>query len=142
MEMAEYAKSVLGHSPVVGEICIVRSIEENNWFRGACLKRIEGGSTPTFEFALVDFGDVIQVFPDDIRRIPKRFVDVLPYVAQAVILKGCENMEEVGPNLIKRVKELLPINSHVDVNVKIMDSNLYIVDIPSVSSVLKNEGLI
>jgi hypothetical protein len=141
--MAEYASSVvLGHTPAEGEICIVRSMEDDGWYRGTCLQVFSGGSTNSFQFLQVDFGSIITCFADDVRRIPKRFVESLPYVAQHAILKGCENITEISENLVRRSKELLPVNAPVEVKVESRFDTSYIVDIPSVYSVLKAEGLL
>ena len=123
-------------------MCIVRSIEDEGWYRGACLQIISDGSTNSFEFILVDFGSIVTCSAEDVRRIPKRFVECLPYIAQHAILKGCENISEVSENLAKRVAELLPVNTIVEVKVENRADTSYIVDIPSVYSVLKAEGLL
>ena len=141
--MTQYATSVaLGHTPTEGEICIVRSLEDGDWYRGACVQVISGGSTNSFQFLLVDFGSVITCFADDVRRIPKRFVDGHPFVAQHAILKGCEHMEVISEILAKRVAELLPINAPVEVKVESRTDLAFVVDIPSVYSVLKSESLL
>ena len=137
--MAEYASSlVLGHTPIEGEVCIVRSMEDEGWYRGACLQT----ASNSFQFLLVDFGSMVTCFTDDVRRMPKRFVECLPYVAQHAILKGCENIPEIGEDLAKRVTELLPVNALVEVKVENKADTSYVVDIPSVYSVLKAECLL
>ena len=123
-------------------MCIVRSIEDEGWYRGACLQIISDGSTNSFEFILVDFGSIVTCSAEDVRRIPKRFVDGHPFVAQHAILKGCEHMEVVSEILAKRVAELLPINAPVEVKVESRTDLAFVVDIPSVYSVLKSESLL
>lgn len=77
-----------------------------------------------------------------IRRIPKRLVSFLPYLAQHTILEGTENLEEIPQALSERVSDILSENSVVTVSVVGRQDHLYIVRIPQVSDVLSQEGLL
>lgn len=90
----------------------------------------------------VDYGDTHIVDIDDIRRIPKRLIDFLPYLAVHAILEETKSMEEVKMDLINRFSDILPKNSKVTVNVVSREEVTYIVRIPEVSDILSSEGLL
>lgn len=131
-----YADGVsMGHTPGEGEICLVQS--EGAWYRAACLDL----NDPHLVL-LVDYGKMMHARSADIRRIPKRFVAGLPFLASHSILKGFENEEEPASNVSARVSQLLPFGEVVDVTFIRRDGDAIVLDIPAVSAVLKSEGLI
>lgn len=141
VDLATYAESVSrGFTPQSGEICIIRSSEDGHWYRAACLET----QPPVFLCYMVDYGKVLPVCFENIRRIPKRFVSFLPYQAATCVLKEMANVEpeNISEKVVARVAELLPENKVVDATVVSFDGDVYVVDIPTVSSVLKKEGLI
>jgi tudor domain-containing protein 1/4/6/7 len=145
-DMTTYAEGLLvGFSPNAGEICMVRLRRPMDsspyWYRGACLQVVDEDGCKNYFMILVDFGDVVVVDHSDLRRIPKRFVDFCPFVAQQAILKDVQNLD-VSDALAQRVAELLPLYSKVECKVVDRDGAAYVIDIPSVSSVLRSEGLI
>jgi tudor domain-containing protein 1/4/6/7 len=144
--MTTYAEGLLvGFSPNAGEICMVRFSRPMDsspyWYRGACLQVVEEDGSKNYFMILVDFGNYAMVDHTDLRRIPKRFVNFCPFVAQQAVLKDVQNLD-VSDALAERVAELLPLYSKVECKVVDREGPAYIIDIPSVSSVLRSEGLI
>lgn len=149
--MASYGGgAALGHLPKVGEICLVFSKVEDGekmaWYRAVCLDIISSDSLGGRRFLClqVDYGRIVAADVSDIRRIPKRLVHHLPYVAQQAVLLGCDGMEAIPDALAARVAELLPEGSCVEARVvgRQSESELLIVDVPSVSSALRQEGML
>ena len=144
--MTTYAEGlIVGFSPNVSEISMVRFRRPMDsspyWYRGACLQVVDEDNSKIYFMLLVDFGDMAIVDCADLRRIPKRFVDFCPFVAQQAILKDVQNLD-VSEALAQRVAELLPLYCKVECKVVDRDGVAYVIDIPSVSSVLRSEGLI
>ena len=145
-DMTTYAEGlIVGFSPNVSEISMVRFKRPMDsspyWYRGACLQVVDEDNSKIYFMLLVDFGDMAIVDCADLRRIPKRFVDFCPFVAQQAILKDVQNLD-VSEALAQRVAELLPLYCKVECKVVDRDGVAYVIDIPSVSSVLRSEGLI
>ena len=137
--MSAYAETISrGHAPKAGEICIVQSSEDGAWYRAACMQAEQS----TFLCFQVDYGKVVTASLEQIRRIPKRLVEFLPYQAAHCVLQQFDNEVEVPVKVMERVAQLMPSNDVFDVTVIKFIEDRYIVDIPSVSSVLKQEGLI
>ena len=62
----------------------------------------------------VDFGKIVCAIPQDIRRTPKHLIEFLPFVAQQVVLRGCEGKKSVSDTLAARLCELLPEGIEVE----------------------------
>lgn len=92
----------------------------------------------------VDCGKLHYIDVTQIRRIPKRFVDYLPYLAQQTILEGTETLQVVETNLAHRFSELLPEGSIVTVTSakRCEGDEMYIVRLPEISATLTSEGLL
>lgn len=137
-----YATAIVrGYGPKMNEICIAR-YGDGKWYRSACIDVIEDPAGRRYMCIQVDYGETHIVDVDDIRRIPKRLIDYLPYLAQHTILEGTESMEEVKPELVTRFGEILPTNSKVTVSVISRVDIAYIIRIPEVSAILSSEGLL
>lgn len=140
--MTSYAESVLfGHTPTQNEICIAR-FPDGKWYRAACVEVVPDPSGTQYICVQVDFGQLHTIDVDWIRRIPERFVTLMPYLAQQTILEGTESMEQVSAELVNRVSDLLPVNSLITTSVLRREETFYIVSIPEVSAVLSKEGLL
>lgn len=133
-------ETLVGYTPIENEICIVKSPNDGLWYRAAAAS--QATENPSVFFCiLVDYGQILEVGVQDIRRIPKRFVDYLPYIAQQAVLKEVKDVD-IGERLDVRIRSLLPENSVVSARVVDRSDLLYIVDIPSVSKILKEERLL
>lgn len=130
-----------GYGPKLNEICIAR-YPDGKWYRSACIDEIADPAGKRYMCIQVDYGETHIVDVDDIRRIPKRLIDSLPYQAQHTILEGTESMEEVKTELSTRLGELLPNNSQVTVSVVSHVEMAYVVRIPEISAILSSEGLL
>ena len=138
-EMCSYSEEILtGHTPVCNEVCIIKSPVDGLWYRAAMLSA-QGSE---FAFILVDYGQLLSVAVGDIRRIPKRFVDSVPYIAQPAMLNEVRHVLELDDQLGARISALLPENSFVPLRVVSRNGRVYAVDIPSVSKILLEEGLL
>ncbi|KAI9555491.1 hypothetical protein GHT06_018006 [Daphnia sinensis] len=141
-ELEAYATAIVrGYGPKMNEICIAR-YPDGKWYRSACLDEIADPAGKRYMCIQVDYGETHIVDVDDIRRIPKRLIDYLPYQAQHTILEGTESMEEVKTELSTRLGELLPNNSQVTVSVVSRIEMAYVVRIPQISAILSSEGLL
>ncbi|KZS17360.1 Uncharacterized protein APZ42_016991 [Daphnia magna] len=141
-ELEAYATAIVrGYGPKLNEICIAR-YPDGKWYRSACIDEIADPAGKRYMCIQVDYGETHIVDVDDIRRIPKRLIDSLPYQAQHTILEGTESMEEVKTELSTRLGELLPNNSQVTVSVVSHVEMAYVVRIPEISAILSSEGLL
>lgn len=141
-ELEAYATAIVrGYGPKLNEICIAR-YPDGKWYRSACIDEIADPAGKRYMCIQVDYGETHIVDVDDIRRIPKRLIDSLPYQAQHTILEGTESMEEVKTELSTRLGELLPNNSQVTVSVVSRVEMAYVVRIPEISAILSSEGLL
>jgi len=142
-DMRRYSEGILlAYVPKEGEICIVRSSKDKLWYRAAVL---EPTSCPTeLMCILVDYGTIIIVASEHIRKIPKRFVDYLPFVAQQAVLKELQHIapEDVDKKLVARISALLPEKSFITARVVGRNDHMYVVEIPSISKILLDEGLL
>jgi len=139
--MSRYSEEILfGYTPVNGEICIVQSPKDGRWCRAAVLQPTDCNSV--FLVFLVDYGEVLSIPVENMRRIPKRFVDCIPYIAHQAELNVCQGITKMDDKLRARVSALLPTNSRVSVRVVARSDVAYVVEIPSVSKVLREEGLV
>lgn len=121
------------------EVCIVKSPKDGLWYRAAVLRATDRPSV--LLCILVDYGQMLAVAVKDIRRIPKRFVDYMPYMVQQAVLSQVKD-GHIDEKLGARICSLLPDNSFVPVRVVARNDLLYVVDIPSVSKILLEEGLL
>ena len=138
--MCRYAEGIAGgHIPAETEICIVKSPNDGLWYRAAALQAEANSSS--FLCILVDYGQMLSVGVGDVRRIPKRFVELMPYVAQQAVLNDVKD-GDVDEKLGARICSLLPENSFVSARVVGRSDLLYVVDIPSVGKILLQEGLL
>ncbi|XP_046653473.1 uncharacterized protein LOC124344087 [Daphnia pulicaria] len=140
-EMEDYAKAIArGHGPKLNEICLAL-YPDGKWYRSVCLDVIADPAGSRYMCLQVDYGETHIIDIDDIRRIPRRFIDFLPYLAQHAILEGTDAMEEVKQDLVTRFSDILPKNSKVTVSVVSRVEITYIVRIPEVAEILASEGL-
>lgn len=140
-EMEDYAKAIArGHGPKLNEICLAL-YPDGKWYRSVCLDVIADPAGSRYMCMQVDYGETHIIDIDDIRRIPRRFIDFLPYLAQHAILEGTDAMEEVKQDLVTRFSDILPKNSKVTVSVVSRVEITYIVRIPEVAEILASEGL-
>lgn len=136
-----------GHTPKVGEVCLVLSpllVEDEEgegklvWYRAACLYMIESDS---YLCILVDYGRIVAVDSICIRRIPKRLVHFLPFVAQQAVLLGLEE-GDVTEELVQRFKQLVPDGCQIEARVCKKEGEGYVIELPSIASILLQEGLL
>lgn len=130
-----------GHTPKSSEICIAL-FPDGKWHRAACLEVIPDPSGTRFTCIEVDHGHMHVIDLEFIRRIPKRFVEFLPYLAQQTILEGTENMDQISAALSERFSDILSDNSIVSLTVVSRLDDIYIVRIPKVRDMLSQEGLL
>lgn len=94
----------------------------------------------------VDYGSMIYQDVHNLRRIPKRFVNPLPYLAIQGILKEATQMFEtnapLNEKLRKRLPELLPVKTVLNVNIVRPEAGAYIIEIPEIGEKLVSEGLL
>lgn len=140
--MAIYAESISrGHSPKMNEICIAR-YADGKWYRSACVDITEDVGGSVYSCVQVDCGNIQIIDVDSVRRIPKRFVEFLPFQAHQAILEGTETIEVIQPELATRVFEILPANCVRTVSVVGRFDIAFIVRIPEVSDILVKESLL
>lgn len=132
------------YEPKEGEVFLARSPLDGFWYRSACLQigPVKDGTDTKFDCLQVDYGKSMLITKDSILRIPKRFITYLPYMALMAGMKEFAPTYEVTDAVRARLTELFPENSTVEMSVINYADEIYIVDIPSVSSQLKAEGLI
>ena len=139
--MTTYGQTlVVGHSPSLNEICMVR--DSDCWHRAAC---IQAGATEQAMVVLVDSGETQCKVVTDILRIPKRFVDWCPFMANLSILNELrDNLESPHNEKMRAIAaELLPPGSCVSLQIvaREADGTVY-VDMPHLSTALKANGFI
>lgn len=142
MEIQTYADTIIrGFSPQPGAVCLGRT-PDGTWYRVACLEQMKEGDS-TLHFCIqVDYGKMSLYDTLDLRRIPQRFVHALPYLAFQGILNELKSYDEPDEALKKRLRELLPVRSVVQLTIVRLDGESYIVDIPGVGDQLVKEGLL
>lgn len=139
--MRRYSEGIIiGHTPMEGEVCIVKSPEDGLWYRAAVLQATDY----SWLCILIDYGQILTISSEHIRRIPKRFVDYMPFVAQRAMLNELKDIapEKIDERLVTRISTLLPENSFVSVRVVGQQDLAYVVEIPSVTKILLDEGLL
>lgn len=134
------------HVPQVGEVCLARSDSDGLWYRAACIEIVEaanGSEHNKYLCLQVDYGEIIPVDFDGVRRIPKRFVNTLPCVAvQAVLKEFADYEKDIDDNLMRVLQELLPRRSTVQLSVVRRDGYAYVVDIPEFGEKLAQGGFL
>ena len=73
----------------MNEICIAR-FPDGKWYRAACVNVTPEAAGNQYTFLQADFGHISVIDVDFIRRIPKRFVEFLPFQSFQCILEGTE----------------------------------------------------
>lgn len=134
-ELSNYAKGIShGHVPKLNEVCIAR-FADGNWYRAACVDVSPNAKETLFTCIQVDYGYIDKIDIPFIRRIPKRFVEFLPFQAHHAILEGFETIEIVSKELVVRLAEILPTNSVRTVNIvrRHDDHVAFVVRIPDVN---------
>ncbi len=146
--MTKYANSqMVGFAPTEGEICLLRlaspSSDAVTWRRAACLESTEQMGVKSFYLILVDSGEMVAgAEVSDLRRIPKRFVEGCPYLAHHAILRPTQHLEVISAPLMERTAQLLPDGCEVDAEIVGRDAAAYVVEIPSVTNLLRAESLL
>lgn len=137
--MNQYCNSRVGlYRPRVGEMCLAKFSEDDQWYRGVCI----GSDVETAAVFFVDYGNHENVPHNRLCQIPESFLE-LPCIALHCILKGI-SIEGVKEETYERLPELLPKNTPVSVTVVSHneEDGTYVIDIPSVVNSLVSEGLV
>ncbi|XP_047478009.1 tudor domain-containing 6-like [Penaeus chinensis] len=137
--MNQYCNSRIGlYRPRVGEMCLAKFSEDDQWYRGVCV----GSDVETAAVFFVDYGNHENVPHNRICQIPDSFLE-LPCIALHCILKGI-SIEGVKEEAYERLPELLPKNTPVSVTVVShnKEDGTYVINVPSVVNSLVSEGLV
>lgn len=140
--MAEYASGIsLG--PVI-EVNLIYMVKypDGKWYRAVCVEATSYGAGNSYGFIQVDGGTYHCADVESVRRIPTRFVNFMPFLAQQGKLVEVESIPEVSEKLINRFSELLPAQSVVSAEVVRREELSYVVRLPEIGAVLSSEGLI
>ena len=87
-ELADYAEGISRiHAPKLNEICIAR-FPDGKWYRAACVNFSSGVAGTRYTCIQVDYGHLNLIGVEDIRQIPKRFVEFLAFQAHHTVLDG------------------------------------------------------
>lgn len=142
--MGKYIETTtdLGFSPAIAEICMVRSPRDGKWHRAALIESDKDEFGFNYFFLLVDRADSIGVKVNDIRPIPKRFVECLPYMAVQAYLKETRGKEDVDAETVKLVTELLPPMTVTTATVIDREGDIYVVEIPAVTAALTRNDVV
>ncbi|ROT64070.1 putative tudor domain-containing protein 1 isoform X3 [Penaeus vannamei] len=137
--MNQYCNSRVGlYRPRVGEMCLAKFSEDDQWYRGVCI----GSDVESAAVFFVDYGNHESVPHSRLCQIPDSFLE-LPCIALHCILKGI-SVEGVQEKAYERLPELLPKNTPM--SVKVVSHNeedgTYVIDVPSVVNSLVSEGLV
>lgn len=137
--MNQYCNSRVGlYRPRVGEMCLAKFSEDDQWYRGVCI----GSDVESAAVFFVDYGNHESVPHSRLCQIPDSFLE-LPCIALHCILKGI-SVEGVKEKAYERLPELLPKNTPM--SVKVVSHNeedgTYVIDVPSVVNSLVSEGLV
>ncbi|XP_042855626.1 tudor domain-containing protein 1-like [Penaeus japonicus] len=137
--MNQYCNSREGlYRPRVGEMCLAKFSEDDQWYRGACI----GSDVESSAVFFVDYGNYEIVPHTKLCQIPDSFLE-LPCIALHCILKGI-SVEGVKEGAYQRLPELLPKNTPISIEVVSHneEDGTYVIDIPSVVNTLVSEGLV
>jgi len=141
-DMRRYSEGIIiGYCPIEGEICIVKSPKDGRWYRAAVLQTTD---SPVVLCVLVDYGRIQTIAVEHIRKIPNRFINYIPFAAQQAVINELKDIApgDMNEKLAARVSALLPHNSFVTTRVVGRNDPLYVVEIPSITNILLEEGLL
>jgi len=144
-QVDNYAKideNMVGFAPKIGKMCVAQSMDDDGWYRGACV----GFDEDKFVIFFVDYG-----FKEVLTRNRLKMIDPLlmktVFFANHCVLKGFEN-SEMAPRFNEKygeiVKERLPFGTDLKLQVLKQDaeSGYFITQIPKIMDDLNPDDCI
>lgn len=134
-EYCEATDSSARYNPRVNEVCLAKYQKDGHWYRALNTETVT--ETQSSKLMFLDYGNNEDVPFQDIRPMVPDFVSA-PVVMVMCYLDGMPM--EPHPNMVQRLKELVPTKTVYEVEVlSQINSYQYKISIPQISNQLKSE---
>jgi len=137
---AEIDPKMVGYAPSIGKLCVVKSKEDDGWYRGACVQLCGD----EFEIFLVDYG-FREVLPRDRIKMMDPSLMKTVFLANHCILDGFEN-EDLVDSYQKlygqAIKDRFPFATEVKIRVvkHDKDKGYYVIRMPKTDDILPTKA--
>ena len=115
--------------PVVGQLVMIRSDQDNLWYRGTVIKLHKSKA----KIYCPDYGFVEKIPVHSILPLGDSDVRRAYYASHCTLVDWGEGMHEATVMEVERVKQMLPVTKQVELQVMEVDGVKFIIDIKGIA---------